>query len=59
MMTPIVPLHKRSKKQQREYHAKQRGSWHGLNPVIRTVPNGKAYDRKQWKQRRRDSGLDI
>lgn len=58
-MTQMIPLHKRSKKQQREYHAKQRGSWHGLNPVTRTVPNRKAYDRKQWKQRhRRDRGLD-
>lgn len=58
-MTQIIPLHKRSKKQQREYHARQRGSWHGLNPVTRTVPNGKAYDRKKGKQHRRDFGLDV
>ena len=52
MMTPIVPLHKRSKKQQREYHAKQRGCWYGLNPVTRIKPNGKGYDRAKEKQRK-------
>lgn len=51
----MVPLDKRSKKEQRAYHARQRGSWYGLSPVTRTVPNRKAYDRKRLKQRdRRD-----
>ena len=36
-MTQLVPLDKRSKKARREYHAKQRGSWHGVNPITRTV----------------------
>ena len=36
-------------KSQRAYHAKQRGSWYGLNPVTRTVPNQKAYDRNKAK----------
>lgn len=36
-MTQLIPLDKRSKKAQREYHAKQRGSWYGLNPITRTV----------------------
>ena len=36
-MTQLVPLDKRSKKAQREYHAKQRGSWHGVNPITRTI----------------------
>lgn len=49
-MVQMVPLHKQSKKKQREYHAKQRGSWYGLNPVTRTVPNRKAYDRNRVKQ---------
>ena len=31
-MTQLIPLDKRSKKARREYHAKQRGSWHGVNP---------------------------
>ena len=30
-----IPLSKQSKKAQCEYHAKQRGSWHGLNPITR------------------------
>ena len=34
-MTQLVPLDKRSKKARREYHAKQRGSWHGVNPITR------------------------
>ncbi|MCC2258825.1 hypothetical protein LKD74_12800 [Intestinimonas sp. CLA-AA-H199] len=55
MRTQMVPLDKRSKKEQRAYHARQRGSWYGLSPVTRTVPNRKVYDRNRLKQRdRRD-----
>ena len=43
----MVPLNKRSKKAQKEYHAKQRGSWYGINPITRTVPSGKANDRNR------------
>lgn len=43
-MRKLVPLHKQSKKQRKEYNAKQRGSWNGISPVTRIVPNGKAYD---------------
>lgn len=43
-MKQMIPLKKQSKKAQKEQHAKQRGSWHGISPVTRTVPNGKAYD---------------
>lgn len=46
-MKQPVPLKKQSKKAQREHHAKQRGSWYGISPVTRTVPNGKAYDRNR------------
>lgn len=49
-MMRMVPLKKQSKKKQREYHAKQRGSWYGLNPVTRTVPSRKAYDRNRIKR---------
>jgi len=49
-MTQIVPLKKQSKREQKEYHAKQRGRWNGLCPVTRTVPNGKAYDRNRIKR---------
>lgn len=40
----FVPLEKRSKKEQKAYHAQQRGSWNGVNPVTRVVPNKKVYD---------------
>lgn len=57
-MTQSVPLDKRSKKAQREYHAKQRGSWHGVNPITRTVQSRKTYDRERVKQAdRRDLGI--
>ena len=36
-MRKLVPLHKQSKKQRKEYNAKQRGSWNGISPVTRMV----------------------
>ena len=54
-MEQSVPLKKRSKKSQKEYYARQRGSWYGLNPITRTVPSGKAYDRNQVKRTSRDA----
>ena len=50
-MSKYVSLDKRSKKQQKEYHSKQRRTWGELNPVTRSVPNGKAYNRKKEKER--------
>jgi hypothetical protein len=50
-MSKYVSLDKRSKKQQKEYHSKQRRTWGDLNPVTRSVPNGKAYNRKKEKER--------
>lgn len=50
----LVPLKKQSKKAQKEYHAKRRGSWHGVSPVTRTVPNGKGYDRNRMKREERE-----
>ena len=46
-----IPLEKRSKREQREYHAAQRGSWGCINPVTRRPPNPKAYNRKKSGQR--------
>ena len=43
----MIPLKKQSKRSQREYHAAQRGSWNGLCPVTRVVPNKKAYNRNK------------
>lgn len=54
-MESFVPLNKRSKKAQRAYHKKQRGSWYGLSPVTRTVPSGKVYDRNKTKSASRDA----
>ena len=50
MRRSLVPLHKQSKKAQKEYHAKQRGSWNGILPVTRTVPSRKVYDRNSVKR---------
>ena len=50
-MNKYVSLDKRSKKAQREYHAKQRRTWGELNPVTRSVPSGKTYNRKKEKRR--------
>ena len=49
-MEKYVPLSKKSKKEQKKFHDMQRSTWNGLNPVTRTVPNGKAYNRKKLKQ---------
>ncbi len=46
----MIPLAKQSKAKQREYHAAKRGSWNGINPVSRVVPNGRAYDRNRIKR---------
>ena len=54
-MEQLVPLNKRSKKVQKEYHAKQRGSWYGLNPITRTVPSRKVSDRNRIKRTSRDA----
>lgn len=49
-MGQMVPLRKQSKKARSAYYAKQRGSWYGISPVTRTVPNGKAYNRNRMKR---------
>ena len=40
---------KDDRKMQNGPHAKQRGSWYGISPVTRTMPNKKAYDRNDAK----------
>ena len=47
---PFVPLKKQSKLNQKEFHAKKRGSWGNVNPVTRTPPNPKAYNRMKQKR---------
>ena len=46
----FVPMNKQSKKAQRVHNVGQRGTWGAINPVTRTVPNGKAYDRNKEKR---------
>lgn len=55
-MEQIVPLKKQSKKAQKLYHDKQRGSWNGLCPVTRINRNGKTYDRNRIKRANRSFG---
>ena len=55
-MDKFIPIDKQSKKKQKEFYAKQRGTWGTFNPVTRTVPNGKAYNRNKLKQEDRRSG---
>ena len=49
-MKQPVPLNKQSKRAQRAYHAARLGGWHGLSPVTRVRPSGKAYDRSRAKR---------
>jgi len=57
MVKQTVPLNKQSKKAQREYHARQRGPWNGVNPVTKTVPSGKVYNRMKTKREARSMAL--
>lgn len=54
-MNNYVPVNKRTKKQQKVYYKQQRSTWE-INPVTRTVPNGKGYNRNKIKQEDRRSG---
>ena len=50
-MKKYVSLEKRSKKAQKEYYSKHRCTWGELNPVTKSVPSGKTYNRKKDKKR--------
>jgi len=43
----FVPLSKQSKLNQKKFHDAKRGSWGNVNPVTRTPPNPKAYNRRK------------
>ena len=61
-MRKLTPIDKMSKKSRKAYHAQQRGSWNGISPVTRIVPNKKAYDRNKARQasrRDRDAGASL
>lgn len=45
-MKKFVNIEKRSKKEQKAFHALQRGSWNGVKPVTRTERDKSRYSRK-------------
>ena len=49
-MPKFIPYKKLSKRKRRELDNAQRATWGAINPVTRTVKNGKAYDRKRNKR---------
>ena len=52
-MEKYIPYEKLSKKQQRKVNAAKRNTWGPLNPITRTPPNSRAYNRKrtqEWKK---------
>ena len=55
-MEKFIPINKKSNKAQKEYHVKKRDTWGELNPMTRTMPNGKGYNRKKIKQEDRRNG---
>ena len=52
-MKKLIPIEKRSKKEQKAWHARQRGDWNGVNPVTRVVPSKKLYNRKKDRKKQR------
>lgn len=49
-MKTYISIDKRSKKARKEYYSNQRNIWGQVNPVTRTMPSGKAYNRQKNKQ---------
>ena len=58
-MKKYVSIDKRSKKEQKEYYSKKRLTWGEFNPVTRSVPSGKTYNREKDKQERRRIGREF
>ena len=44
---PFIPIDKQSKLEKKKFHDSKRGSWGNVNPVTRTPPNPKAYNRRK------------
>ncbi len=49
-MPKFIPYKKLSKRKRRELDNTQRVTWGTVNPVTRTVKDGKTYDRKRDKR---------
>lgn len=58
-MEKFVPLEKRSKKEQRAYHACRRSGWGALSPVTRRPENPKAYNRQKARNRKQWSSGSV
>ena len=58
-MDKFIPPEKRSKKEQKKLAAAKRRTWGDMSPVTRTVPNGKAYNRKKLKNDERRSSRNF
>ena len=50
-MNKYVSLDKRSKKAQKEYYSRHRCTWGEINPVTKSIPSGKIYNRNKDKKR--------
>jgi len=44
---PFIPISKQSKLNQKKFNDAKRGTWGNVNPVTRTPPNPKAYNRRK------------
>ncbi|MCL2187220.1 MAG: hypothetical protein FWC16_03495 [Defluviitaleaceae bacterium] len=51
MKQKFIPLEKQSKRKQREWYARQRGTWGEMKPVTNRIESAKRYSRKKSKQR--------
>ena len=58
-MKKYVSIDKRTKKAQKEYYSKKRLTWGEFNPVTRSIPSGKTYNREKDKQERRRIGREF
>lgn len=58
-MKQPTSLQKQSKRAKREYYSQQRGTWNGVNPVTKTVPNKKAYSRLRDKIESRSASREY
>lgn len=59
MANKYVPKDKMSKKKRRAEYAKRRGSWNGVSPATRVIPNKKAYDRKRAQRQMREDSQNV
>jgi hypothetical protein len=44
-MNKYKPIEKMSKRERKEYYAKQRGGWGDVVPITKRIPSGKLYQR--------------